>query len=156
MKKRTRRTKEQIAADKEKAENAKAIAELTKEVEAEVKQESKGLGDTVEKILDKTGIGKIAKFILGEDCKCEERKEKLNKMFPYQKPLCLTEDEYDYLAEYFATCGNSIKVSQQEMLLKIFNRVMRDGRKHTSCADCWREIHLTLKKVYDAYENDSN
>jgi hypothetical protein len=156
MKKRTRRTKEQIAADKEKAENAKAIRELTKEVEEEVKQESKGLGDTVEKILDKTGIGKIAKFILGEDCKCDERKEKLNKMFPYQKPLCLTEDEYDYLTNYFATCGNSIKVSQQEMLLKIFNRVMRDGRKHTSCADCWREIHLTLKKVYDTYENNSN
>jgi hypothetical protein len=154
MEKRKRRTKEQIAKDKEKSDNEKAIAELTKEVEAEIKQESKGLGDTVEKILDKTGIGKIAKFILGEDCNCDERKEKLNKMFPYQKPLCLTEDEYDYLTNYFATCGNSIKVSQQEVLLKIFNRVMRDGRKPSSCADCWREIHLTLKKVYDAYETN--
>lgn len=156
MKKRTRRTKEQIAADNEKLQNAKAIAELTKEVEEEVKQESRGLGDTIEKITKATGIKRLVKFIAGEDCGCEERREKLNKMFPYQKPLCLTEDEYDYLTNYFATCGNSIKVSQQEVLLKIFNRVMRDGRKPTSCADCWREIHLTLKKVYDAYENDSN
>lgn len=156
MKKRTRRTKEQIAADKEKEENAKAIAELTKEVEEEVIQESRGLGDTIEKITTATGIKRLVKFIAGEDCGCDERKEKLNKMFPYQKPLCLTEDEYNYLTYYFATCGNSIKVSQQEMLLKIFNRVMRDGRKHTSCADCWREIHLTLKKVYDTYENNFN
>ena len=33
-----------------------------------------GLGDTVEQVLEKTGIAKIAKFILGEDCKCDERK----------------------------------------------------------------------------------
>jgi hypothetical protein len=158
MKKRTRRTKEQIAIDKANklAEeiNRKEIEALTKEVEEEVKHESKGLGDTIDKITTATGIKRLVKFIAGEDCGCDERKEKLNKMFPYQKPLCLTEDEYDYLTKYFATCGNSIKVSQQEVLLKIFNRVMRDGRKPSSCADCWREIHLTLKKVYDAYETN--
>ena len=160
MKKRTRRTKEQIAIDNAnklaKEQNEKEIDELIKEVEEEVKSESKGLGDTIEKITEATGIKKLVKFIAGEDCGCEERKLKLNRLFPYQKPLCLTEDEYEYLTNYFATCGNTIKVSQQEVLLKIFNRVMRDGRKPTSCADCWREIHLTLKKVYEAYENDNN
>ena len=45
---------------------------------------SKGLGDTVEKITKATGIDKVAKFILGEDCGCEERKQKLNKLFPYK------------------------------------------------------------------------
>lgn len=158
MKKRTRRTKEQIAIDNANklAEeiNRKEIEALTKEVEEEVKHESKGLGDTIEKITEATGIKRLVKFIAGEDCGCNERKEKLNRLFPYQKPLCLTEDEYDYLTNYFATCGNTIKVSQQEVLLKIFNRVMRDGRKPTSCADCWREIHLTLKKVYNAYESN--
>ena len=151
-------TKEQIEQDRlnKLAEeiNRKEIEALTKEVEEEVKHESKGLGDTIDKITTATGIKRLVKFIAGEDCGCNERKEKLNKMFPYQKPLCLTEDEYDYLTNYFATCGNSIKVSQQEVLLKIFNRVMRDGRKPSSCADCWREIHLTLKKVYDAYETN--
>lgn len=158
MEKRKRRTKEQIEQDRlnKLAEeiNRKEIEALTKEVEEEAKNESKGLGDTIDKITTATGIKRLVKFIAGEDCKCEERREKLNKMFPYQKPLCLTEDEYDYLTNYFATCGNSIKVSQQEVLLKIFNRVMRDGRKPSSCADCWREIHLTLKKVYDAYETN--
>lgn len=46
---------------------------------------AKGLGDTVEKVFKKTGIDKVAKFILGEDCGCDKRKEKLNKMFPYKK-----------------------------------------------------------------------
>ena len=57
------------------------------------KPNSQGLGDTVEKVLQATGIDKLAKFVLGEDCNCEERKQKLNHLFPYIKPECLTEDE---------------------------------------------------------------
>ena len=41
---------------------------------------SKGLGDSIEKITKATGIDKVAKFILGEDCGCEARKEKLNNI----------------------------------------------------------------------------
>jgi len=49
------------------------------------KQElSKGLGDTIEKVFKKTGINYIAKKALGEDCGCDKRKKKLNKMFPYK------------------------------------------------------------------------
>ena len=43
--------------------------------------ESKGLGDTVEKVLEATGISKVAKWILGEDCGCDERKAKLNELY---------------------------------------------------------------------------
>ena len=52
---------------------------------------SKGLGDSVEKVLKATGIDKVAKKVLGDDCGCEERKQKLNKMFPYSRPF--TNDE---------------------------------------------------------------
>ena len=38
---------------------------------------SKGLGDSVEKVLKATGIDKVAKKVLGDDCGCEQRKEKL-------------------------------------------------------------------------------
>jgi len=44
------------------------------------KRKPKGLGDTVENVLKATGIDKIAKFVLGEDCNCDKRKEKLNKV----------------------------------------------------------------------------
>ena len=42
---------------------------------------SKGLGDSIEKVLKKTGIDKVAKKVLGDDCGCEERKQALNKIY---------------------------------------------------------------------------
>jgi len=51
-----------------------------------LKKESKGLGDTIEKITEATGIKKAVKKITGDDdCGCKKRKDKLNKMFPYKK-----------------------------------------------------------------------
>ena len=47
--------------------------------------ESRGLGDTVEKVFEKTGIKYVAKKVLGDDCGCNKRKEKLNKLVPYNK-----------------------------------------------------------------------
>ena len=47
-------------------------------------QNSKGLGDTIEKVTVAIGIKPVVKRIFGKDCGCEERKEKLNKMIPYK------------------------------------------------------------------------
>ena len=41
---------------------------------------SRGLGDTLEKVFKKTGIDKVAKWVLGEDCGCDKRKKDLNKI----------------------------------------------------------------------------
>ena len=53
------------------------------------KQKSKGLGDSIEKFTKATGIHSLAKMgakIVGkEDCGCNKRKRRLNKMFPYKK-----------------------------------------------------------------------
>lgn len=50
-------------------------------------QESKGLGDTIDKITTATGIKKVVhavtKAVGKEDCGCNKRKEALNKAFPY-------------------------------------------------------------------------
>jgi hypothetical protein len=49
--------------------------------------ESKGLGDTVEKIAKATGLAGVAKVlteVTGKDCGCDKRKEMLNKAFPYK------------------------------------------------------------------------
>jgi len=50
-----------------------------------LKKESKGLGDTIEKITEATGIKKAVEKATGKDCGCNKRKEKLNKIFPYKK-----------------------------------------------------------------------
>ena len=43
----------------------------------------KGLGDTVAAITKATGIQMLVKSIFGENCGCDARQEKLNKMVPY-------------------------------------------------------------------------
>ncbi len=48
---------------------------------------SKGLGDTIEKITIATGVKKTVDSLFtstGKDCGCKKRKDKLNKMFPYE------------------------------------------------------------------------
>lgn len=45
---------------------------------------SKGLGDTVEKILKKTKVKDLVEKATKGDCGCNERREKLNKKFPYK------------------------------------------------------------------------
>ena len=50
-------------------------------------QKSKGLGDTIEKITEATGIKKVidkVSKVTGKDCGCNKRKERINKMFPYR------------------------------------------------------------------------
>ena len=65
-----------------------------KEWKAEFDAKSKGLGDTVEKFTEATGIKKIVKAVAGESCGCDERKATLNKLFSYKTVECLTEEEY--------------------------------------------------------------
>ena len=46
-----------------------------------------GLGNTVEDIIHITGLDRIARMytqITGNDCGCEQRKEYLNQLFPFQ------------------------------------------------------------------------
>ena len=114
-------------------------------------EESKGLGDSIEKVFKATGIDKIAKFVLGEDCGCDERKEKLNKLFPYKKVNCLEENEYNYLTTFFERKTDQITPVEQSELLAILNRVFNTKHEPTTCNSCWRDYIKQLKKVYKEY-----
>ena len=116
---------------------------------------SKGLGDTVEKVLKKTGIDKVAKWVLGEDCGCEERKQKLNDLYPYYRPKCLNEDEFNYLDEYFKANKPTVSPEVQQELLVIFNRVFQQNKKLTSCGSCFKkDLHDKLSVIYKEYVED--
>jgi hypothetical protein len=119
------------------------------------KKQAEGLGDTVENILEVTGIAKVAKWVLGEDCGCEERKQKLNDLWRYTKPECLTEDEYKYLDEFFTNLKSSVSPNQQRELLKIYNRVFKQRMQPTSCGSCVREIVNKLNKLYSIYKEEN-
>jgi len=115
-------------------------------------EKSVGLGDTVEKVLEATGIAKVAKFIMGEDCGCDERKEKLNAIFPYRKPECLTEAEFNYLTEIELATKNTFKPSEVTRVREIYSRVMKVRLEPSNCASCFKEIVLNLVKVYESYD----
>jgi hypothetical protein len=115
------------------------------------RKKATGLGDTVENVLEATGVAKVAKWIMGDDCNCEERKEKLNALFPYRTPKCLTEDEHTYLTESQVLNKQTLKPSEQDAILKIYNRIFGISREPTSCATCWLEIIDKMQKVFNEY-----
>lgn len=124
-----------------------------KEWKKKFNKDSKGVGDTIEKITEATGIKKAVKFLAGEDCGCEERKEKLNYLFPYYKPKCFTEDEYLYLKEFFSLNKNTINSETQKKLLDIYNRVFNEKKQASSCSSCFLNgVHAKLKRLIEEYE----
>lgn len=54
-----------------------------------IEKKSVGVGDTIQKFTDATGISKavkaIAKLTGISDCGCGDRREAMNKAFPYKK-----------------------------------------------------------------------
>jgi predicted Zn-ribbon and HTH transcriptional regulator len=113
---------------------------------------SQGLGDTIEKITEATGIKALVKFIAGDDCGCDERKEKLNKLFPYKKPLCLQEDEYNYLVEFFSQNKTRLRPTEQQTLLKIYNRIFNERNEPSTCTTCWVDYLNKLSKIMNEYK----
>jgi len=111
------------------------------------KKLSKGLGDSVEKVLKATGIDKVAKKILGDDCGCEERKQKLNQMFPYARPF--TEDELSIYESVLPRLkGGKISGQDQSILVKLYNKVFNANKKPSGCSSCVQETLAKLEKVY--------
>lgn len=113
--------------------------------------QSKGLGDTIEKITTATGIKKAVKWLAGEDCGCDERKEKLNKLVKYKKANCLTEDEFLFLHKWYNLNTSLITHKTQLKFVDIYNRVFNTNKKPSSCSSCIKEIVLDLKKIYNEY-----
>jgi len=116
-------------------------------------KKSKGLGDTIEKIIHATGL---QIFVEGKDCGCEKRKEKLNELFPYRfKARCLTEDEYNSWKDFKAIRTLTISREQVnyvcELYASVFNRPI-----WFPCASCSPKPLISmidkLDKVYESYE----
>lgn len=135
-----------------KDKRTKAYKEWKKNFDAEQETKSRGLGDDIEKITEATGIKKLVKFIAGEDCGCNERKELLNKVFRHNKLECLTEEEYDYLTGFFAKNKNVLNNEEIKRLYEISNRIFNKKSKPSTCSSCVRTIVLRLKKIIDAYK----
>ena len=120
------------------------------------------LGDAVEAVTTATGIKAIVKHMVGEDCGCDERKEKLNEwgnkiqekiatFFRRNNIKALTPEEYEYLDTFFSRPKLSMKPSEQYKMLEINNRVFSQRLQYTTCGSCVQSMVNQLKHVYDAY-----
>lgn len=121
-----------------------------REWKAKHTQASEGLGDTVEKVFKKTKIDKVAKFVLGEDCGCDERKEKLNKLFKYRKPECLTESEFDLIKMTVDTRKNKFTPEEQDTFVKIYERIFKTKVECTPCSFA-KVVYKDLVAIYNQY-----
>ena len=126
----------------------KAYKEYVKNLE----KKSKGLGDTVEKITKATGIKKAVTWALGEDCGCDERKDSLNKLFPYNRSECLTEDEYTFVKSLEPFHRESYARHEVVRIVQISNRIFhRKDNPGTSCGSCVKGMLVNLKTILDEY-----
>lgn len=110
------------------------------------------MGDTIEQITTATGIKAAVDWFseaTGVDCGCDARKEKLNKLFRYRKPECLTQTEYEFIGKMKGR--NVVTAFEQTELNKIYNRVFNDNVQPTSCGSCMRGRLQELEALYNAY-----
>ena len=109
---------------------------------------SKGIGDTISKITKATGIDKLAKKVLGDDCGCEERRKKLNEIFPYSRQM--TEDEIKIYEEVQGRIkGDRISGQDPAIMVKLYNKIFNANKQTSSCGSCVKQTLSKLKKVYE-------
>lgn len=113
--------------------------------------ESTGLGDTVEKVFRKTGIDKIAKAVLGDDCGCNKRQELLNDLFPYKKFNAPTDEELDTIDWLFTKSRNTISGSMVKEIYSVYNRIFNDKAKPTNCSSCFKPVKQKLLKIHNEF-----
>ena len=118
---------------------------------ARTKKKPKGLGDVIENITETTGIKKVVKAIAGDDCGCEERKKKLNDLFPFGKRIiqCATDEQKAYLEALFSKEPTQLSFSQQRELTAIYFHSYGINIEQSQCSDCWRSYLNDLKRLVE-------
>jgi NAD(P)H-nitrite reductase large subunit len=112
----------------------------------------KGLGDIIQRITEATGIKAVVEAVseaTGIDCGCESRKELLNKLFPYKQAECLTDEDNEWLKDYFEENNNQLTPKQQNKVIEIYKNVFNQTIQPSNCGSCWRDKINELKRVYD-------
>jgi hypothetical protein len=113
------------------------------------------MGDIVEKITKATGIELATKFLMGEDCGCDARKHKLNKLFPNRQPLCMTEQEYNWWTEFKKVNNNILSPLEANEISKMWSRIFQSRRIYKPCTcnpRAWQTMVNELTSVYETYQ----
>lgn len=113
-------------------------------------QSSEGLGDSIAKVTKATGIKKAVKWLAGEDCGCDERQKKMNELWRYKKPECLTKEEFILIKMAVETKKQKFTPVEQETYKKIYERVFKTKVQCTPCS-FGKQIWKELVAIYNYY-----
>tara|TARA_R110000765_G_scaffold382024_1_gene473262 strand:- start:243 stop:683 length:441 start_codon:yes stop_codon:yes gene_type:complete len=125
-------------------------------------KQSKGLGDTIEKVLKKTGVKAIVEAIT-DDCGCDGRRDKLNEMFPrnVKAVRCMMPDQYKKYGKYIeGRTLNIWKDADITLLLAMYQYIFAIRYNPIDfCRTCQGTAKKLLKitthldEVYNDYNN---
>jgi hypothetical protein len=115
-------------------------------------KKNKGLGDSIENVLKATGIDKVAKKVLGDDCGCEERKKRLNQMFPNWKNIRqFTQDEIKIYEEVIPIVDKRGNITREEKIIisTLYRSAFSQEPQWSSCSSCNQKVLKNLSRVYE-------
>ena len=128
---------------------SKAASKKPRSTSKRTKKKSKGLGDTVEKITEATGIKKVVEAIT-DDCGCQERKDKLNKLFPYATTMDAEQkSQYETIIKPQVDKG-VLTADAQKLANEMYRDVLGYKARFTRCGSCLKERLVKLQKAYEA------
>ena len=97
-----------------------------------------GLGDLVSSITSKLGI---------EECSgCEDRKSKLNEIFPFLKADTRVVTEEDIILINRIDNSNVVSSVDVDRLYSFYNRLFKRNKKRQNCPGCIKTMLQQIKK----------
>jgi hypothetical protein len=93
------------------------------------------------------------KAFFGDDCGCDKRKDRLNKMFPYRDIQAMTEEQYTFFKDVLqpAYLGHqTLKGKDSDFFYQMYNDIFGKKQKKTKCTSCNKNMYIELLKVYEA------
>jgi len=134
---------EQVESAKPSTKNSSTT---TKKPRKTTSKKAVGLGDVVEKVTEATGIKSLVKG-LTDDCGCDARKDKLNRMFRFYEPL--TEEQkkvWEGVRHRFE--DNVVTATEQNIINGLYNEVFKARAKFSRCSPCVVRRMRALEDVY--------
>ena len=109
-------------------------------------KQSRGLGDTIAKITELTKLDKL----VNEDCGCEERKEKLNKLFKYRVKVinCPNEADEKWYLDFKKNRTLTISDEQRKNLCRIYAEVFNTPY-FEPCVNCSPKPYILMIEKLD-------
>ena len=105
-------------------------------------REINGLGDVVEAFTKATGIKAIVdkvSDVLGVDCGCDDRRERLNNLLPRgrKQVRCMTDEEYVSYGEFMSTRkAGRLEANEVKYLMALYTKIYNRKWAKVRCTQC--------------------